>query len=409
MNSSELPASNFAPLPLRARGPMEVLDISVRVYKQYFWTLLAWSALVVVGGVVLAFLPGGGLVAFLLYPLLTGACVCAIAAAVRGQAVNFKQCGDFSKSRYGPMLGMYVLSALVAGGIIIVGAIVVGLAVVALSSLGDSSASMALMVVLGIIGLIASLWIFSCLTIWLTFVQIVVCMEEDKRGTPALRRAFDLLRGHWVRISMLFLVVGLAILTVLAILAVLSVMVVGIGSLRDVFNGQSLEGDGAFWGIVIAWGAAYIAFQIVCNPLVYITLGMFYLDVRIRKEALDLEWTAHTTTPAEMPFDSAPANVWNTASTVENAPTFVAMPQNAPAAPANNSWYDALPATPAAPVPHHSTAPVATVAQRVICHHCGASVVPAEICSNCGTRLPVLPNSTTLLDATTDTTPPNYP
>ena len=396
---------------------MEVLDIAVRVFKQYLWVLLGWSALVVVGTTVLSFLPGIGVAAILLTPIIVGTCVCCLAAAVRGQTVSFNQCWQFTKSRFGPMLGMYLLALIITFGIFLALVIVGGLLVwgIIAASSGNSSAGAVGGIVIGLVGGLGGLLLFSCMVIWMSFVMIVVCMEEDKRGTPALRRAYDLLRGHWGRILGLVTLLGLAMLALLFIFWAAGFMLFGLASISDLATGRVFD-DSRMWGALSVFGFGYIALQIVWNPVFYLTLTLFYLDLRIRKEALDLEWSAHTTTPeldarelVETPpqwSNATGANAFTTPisanpmnanpvqqSTVEFDRTQPAtLPTQSPAAP--DAWYDSLPATPAAPLPPTVAAPPVALAPRTICHHCGASVNASPDangvahCPNCGQTLP---------------------
>ena len=411
------PESTFAPLPLRPRGPMEVLDIAVRVFKQYLWVLLGWSALVVVGTSVLSFLPGLGIAAVIFTPIIVGACACCLAAAVRGQPVSFGQCWQFTKSRFGPMLGMYLLALLIMFGIFLALIIVGGLLVwgiVAVSS-GNSSAGLVGGVVIGSVGGVGALLLFSCLIIWISFVMIVVCMEEDKRGTPSLRRAYDLLRGHWGRILGLSTLLGLGMLALLVIFWAAGAMLFGVAALGDLFSGRVFD-DSRLLGALSIFGIGYIALQIVWSPLFYLTLTLFYLDLRIRKEALDLEWSAHTTTPEIDGRElAAPAPQWTGATDATNtfAPPISANAMNqgstvefdrTPSAtlpptqsPAPDAWYDSLPETTSAPLPPTIAAPPVALAPRTICHHCGASVSASPDangiahCTNCGQALPATP------------------
>src|SRR5215216_4333631 len=96
----------FTPLPLSARNVLELIDTSLKVYKQYFLVLLGWSALLHLVSLGVARLPGvGGLLAFSLTPLQIAVAACSVAAAVRGQDVSFGQCWEFAKARYPGMIG----------------------------------------------------------------------------------------------------------------------------------------------------------------------------------------------------------------------------------------------------------------------------------------------------------------
>jgi hypothetical protein len=190
-----------------------------------------------------------------------------------------------------------------------------------------------------------------------------------------------------------------------AIFVACGVLLVGISTLQDVYNGRST--GSAMWGLFGVWGASMVALWVAWNPIFYLTLILFYLDLRIRKEALDLEWTAHTTTPAEALNASQSPARWDTGSmfgstgTVENGATFVSLAPTGSTEPTGGAWYDAVPLAPTTPVPSARQEPApGVVAPRVICAHCGASVPAADFCSNCQARLPVA-------DTLGDSTPGN--
>ncbi|HEX8835210.1 MAG TPA: zinc ribbon domain-containing protein [Abditibacteriaceae bacterium] len=320
------PQQEFAPLPLRARGILETLDLAIKVYKQYFWVLLAWSALVIVAGALAGLVPFANFVTFLFTPLIVGPVVCALTAAVRGQNITWKQCWAFTKPRYGPMLGMYVLSFLVIMGILIGFMLIGGLVFAAFAfAIAGSGASTGMQIIIAVL-LAVAFFVFLCIgsgmTVWVSLVQIVVCMEEDKGDAKSLRRAYELLRGNWVKASSLVAILMLGMLLLLGIFWGFGAAFAGVSALREAALGEA--SDGALWTLLVALGGATVAIWIIWNPIFYITLGLLYLDLRVRKEALDLEWTAHTTAEHIAP---APA-----AAPVYNAP-FVLPQSNVPAQP----------------------------------------------------------------------------
>lgn len=290
----------FTPFPLRARSTLEVFDAAIKLYKQYFWVLLGWSAIVTGISMLAAFLPGGGLAALFITPLSIGSVVCCIAAAVRGQNVGFGQCWNFTQPRYWSMLGMHILASIVGSiVIVVVGMVLVGVVVAGAMSLRD--ASVGLQIFMGIVafllfGGIATI-IATVFMSWMGLVPIVVCMEENTRGTASLNRAYEILRGHWLRITTLMALVGLAMLAVFAILGGLAALIVGIGRISDLFQGQATS-DAVIWLSVAVMGIVYMVLWLAWTPLYYLILSVFYLDIRVRQEALDLEWTAHTSAPA---------------------------------------------------------------------------------------------------------------
>ena len=297
----------FSSFPLRARGLLEIFDAAIKLYKQYFWVLLGWSAIVSGVSVLGSFV--GGATAIFLTPLPIGAVVCCAAAAVRGQSVEFNQCWKFTQPRYWMMLAMYFLAAIVA--FLVVGAFTVALvAVVAAGAFGFQSAPLAAQIGLGVlafvvVGAVMTVVWTVCFS-WVSLVPIVVCMEEDKKGTAALGRAMDIFKGNWLRITALMAIFGLGMLALMGILFGTASLVVGFGQIGDLLEGRNVE-SAATWLAVVVMGLAYLVLAMLATPLYYLILTVFYLDVRVRREALDLEWTAHASAPTPAaPEYSAP-------------------------------------------------------------------------------------------------------
>src|SRR5688572_8219363 len=109
------PEAAFAPMPLRVRGVLETLDVAIKAFKQYFWVMVAWAA--IVNGI--NTIPGVSYFSyFFTPPLIIGAASCCVAAAVRGQRVSFVQCWHFTQPRYWSIVGMHVCALLVAGVVV---------------------------------------------------------------------------------------------------------------------------------------------------------------------------------------------------------------------------------------------------------------------------------------------------
>lgn len=338
---------NFSPFPLRARGSLEIFDAAIKLYKQYFWVLLGWSAIVTGASVFGALIPLGSLAAIFLTPLSVGSVVCCMAAAVRGHSVEFGQCWRFTQPRYWMVLGMYIVASIVA--FLIAGVLtVVCVGIVVGGAFAFQSSPLSVQIVMGVLaflvfGVIGTV-VWTVSISWVSLVPIVVCMEEDKRGTTALHRAYDILKGHWLRITTLMALVGLGMLAIFAILAGAVALIVGVGQIGDLLQGNGAE-TLALWLGIAGMGLAYLVLAIVCTPLYYLILTVFYLDVRVRQEALDLEWTAHVTTPVA-PAPSAPPGFIPTP--VSPSPEYSATGFSSPAlAPLETP---AIPA-PAAPAP----------------------------------------------------------
>lgn len=405
---AELPPT-FAPLPLRPRGVLEILDAAVKLYKQYFWVLLGWAAI----AVPISMIPYlGVLMACFMVPFIVGPVACCIAAAVRGQNVGFRQCWRFTGPRYWVMAVLYVLSGVVAFVIVILLGIMAAL-LFPLAARLFSGAAVESTIFFGIIGFLLLALILSALmavvVTWQSLVPFVACMEDDKRNTVALRRAYDLLRGQSMRVIALQTLFGLGMLALLLILMSVGAVAAGLPSILESFNGRA---DNEAWlRFLLVFGLAYSLVWIFAAPIFYLVIAVLYLDIRVRHEALDLEWTAHTTAPLpiDRPF-SAPA-------IASFMPIDVAPPTNLapidpapPEPPAPHASADAADAADAAisaeavqaapqndsqamqaatiGEPVEENAPDATAGQTIICPRCGAQEAAVQtFCNTCGARL----------------------
>ena len=332
---SAVSTTDFSPMPLRARGVLENLDLTIKVFRRYAGVLLAWSALIIgVCGVVAlmgaaaagksfyeatnsgaSFGDPGGLgvaavtslmfstlgasaLGFFCYPLMIGASACCVAGAVRGQNVKFTQCWSFSRPRYGSMLGQILVAFIVLWIAIFAFAIGIGI-VVALGAWLVSQLPGMVAVPIGIVALIvlyAAFFVaFMLATMWLVLVPVVVCMEENNRNANAMGRALSLLRGNWRRASGLMLLVWLGALVVGVIARAPMTLLLGDGRPNFLMLGL------VFLGQMLVWLATF--------PLYTLLVTLFYLDARVRNEALDLEWTSHSgTTPNANATDRNAAN-----------------------------------------------------------------------------------------------------
>jgi hypothetical protein len=307
---SPLVEQAFAPMPLRVRGVLETLDVAIKAYKQYFWVLLAWAAIVNV----LNSIPFVNYVSYLFTPpLLVGATCCCVAAAVRGQSVTFRQCWRFTEPRYWSMVAMHVVAGIVMMVLFFVlligGSLAIGFTI---SQLAEAFATlpMAMQIIAGVVASFVVLLAFSlAMTVmlsWHTLTTIVVCMEDDRRNTGALSRAWELMTGQWKAVLSLMMLLMLGMLVLQIVIGATAALLIGLPSLRDMLNGN--VSDNFFWQAMIGYMMGSMLLLTIYMPIHYLAATLLYLDLRVRKEALDIEWTAHTTAP--------PINEWAT----QNAP-----------------------------------------------------------------------------------------
>lgn len=336
------PAAAFSPLPLRARSVVELLDTSVKVYKQYFWVLLAWSALINLLSVLTS------CVWFLATPIFLGVAACCVAAAVRGQNVSFKQCWQFAQSRFGGMLGWYLLTMLIIFAVMFVlSALSIGAGVYLFAFFSSATSTTqgvsatVYFVSVAVILSIVSIGLFT----WGHIAPVVVCMEENNPNKSILRRSWDLMQGNWMRATSLMTILTLAAFALWAMFLAAGALVMGFDKVQQAFSGAYSPGFWTIFGVIMS---SYLLVFTLFMPAFLLAIVLFYLDIRVRKDALDLEWTTHVTAP--------PAS--------QNAP--LAPTISAPVSPANApigaaipiGFENVAPSVPAAPLQTAPTTPM---------------------------------------------------
>jgi hypothetical protein len=243
---------------LSPRGIGEILSAAFQLYRRHWRTLVAIAAVVVVPLTVLQYVIGhwvrthgqqmqgqvvvstsfwavagasllAALVGLLLYQVLTGAITRTIAAEVAGQDLGLEQSYRFGFARLGPILVVSILVGL---------ATVLGL----------------------IVFIIPGIYIGVRLA-----VSIQALVVEDKRGTEAMRRSWDLVGGHWWHAAFTLLMAALITGVVNAVIT-------------------APFGAGA-WFIQGITAAVATTITLPYGALVGVLL---YLDLRARKERLDL-------------------------------------------------------------------------------------------------------------------------
>ena len=257
MNQPIGQGGGMAAMPPRRIG--EILSAAFQLYRRHWRTLMAIAAVVVVPLTVLQYGIGhwfrtngqqledevvastsfwavasasllAALVGLLLYQVLTGAITRNIAAEVAGQELDLEQSYRFGFARLVPVLVVSIL---------------VGLATL-----------LGLMVFI-----IPGIYIGVRLA-----VSIQSLVVEGKRGTEAMRRSWDLVGGHWWHAAFTILVVGL--FTAVA---------------NAVITAPFSAGAWFLQGIAAAVATT------VTLPYGALVGVLLYLDLRTRKERLDLD------------------------------------------------------------------------------------------------------------------------
>lgn len=291
---------------LRPRGALELFDASLRLYKAYFWQLLGVSALVWVGtGLGYFFLlsiislvnssgygenaavvsPLSAVVFFLLVPFLYGAIGCCLEAAIDGRDVSFRECIKYTRIRYMALLKSQFFAVAMA---IILGLIlgIIFIALLLFASQGTSPDILAplLSFIVIVLYICCSLYFFGALTL----MPLLICLEYHSRHIiKPTERSHQL---SWSRAKSLIILVfthALGLLFLSIVLTGFTEVMVDFILLQDFMRGFSSDASSFFLLIGALFSSTVIA--MFWSPFYLMTLGTFYVDVRIRKEAFDLE------------------------------------------------------------------------------------------------------------------------
>jgi hypothetical protein len=244
---------------LAPRSIGEILSAAFQLYRRHWRTLLAIAAVVVVPLTLLQYGfghwfrtngrqlhdPAGvstsfwamvsasllaALVGLLLYQVLTGAITRTIATEVTGQDLDLEQSYRFGLARLGPVLVVSVLVGL---------ATLLGL----------------------IVFIIPGIYIAVRLA-----VSVQALVVEDRRGTEAMGRSWELVGGHWWQAAFTLLVAALIT-----------------GVVNAVITAPFSTGA---WLVQAIAAAVATTVTLPYGALVGVLL---YLDLRARKERLDLD------------------------------------------------------------------------------------------------------------------------
>ena len=117
--------------------------------------------------------------------------------------------------------------------------------------------------------------------LWVAFsLAVPVLLTEEVRGRRALGRSRDLVRGFWWRV---FAVVVLGYILSGILSGAISALVVGVSTVQ--------QGQASLLGIVVSIVAGTVS-KLLTTPFIAAFITVLYFDLRVRKEAFDLQLLA---------------------------------------------------------------------------------------------------------------------
>jgi Membrane domain of glycerophosphoryl diester phosphodiesterase len=206
--------------------------------------------------------------------VLTGLLTIVIGRGILGQQVSIGRAWTLVRSRLWALLGATVLILLIYIGVWIPWAVVLTILIVA--SLGWAALAW------GILGGLAMLAVTALVVVRLSLAVPATVLERCGPGA-CLRRSWNLTRGSFWRLLGILLLTGLVIGLASAILRIPFLIVSG------VVGGAGLgTGASASVASVIVSGIGTIVAGAIVAPIVSGVVVLLYLDMRMRKEGLDL-------------------------------------------------------------------------------------------------------------------------
>ncbi|WP_349816423.1 hypothetical protein [Streptomyces sp. MRC013] len=199
-----------------------------------------------------------------------------VSRSVLGRPVTLGEVWRDARPRLVPLLGLMLLLPLVATAVMAVG-VLPGLAV--------GSAPGALLTVLGgLVALLAVCWLMVRFSL-----SYSVVMLERQGVVASLRRSARLVRGSWWRTF------GILILTVLLTFLVMMIVAVPFSLLAFAVSGEGMGGllSGGVspydWTFLVITHVGAVVASAITYPISAGVPVLLYVDLRIRREALDLE------------------------------------------------------------------------------------------------------------------------
>ncbi|WP_235563951.1 hypothetical protein [Arthrobacter sp. Soil763] len=218
------------------------------------------------------------LLAILLSVVMQGFMAVPVARSLLNRPTGFRQMWTLARSRTGALLALAVV--LVLGAVAAVALAVA--ATVAVVGLLDRSAGVLLVILFPLLAVVL-LW----LAIRFQAAPSAIAVEE-LGAFAGLRRSWHLTGGHWWRIFGITLVVGLLVGVITQVILI-PVNLLGQGLGGTVFAQGGDAGDQAVNAAVVVLGTVVAALVAAVGfAFQTSTVALVYLDLRMRKDGLDL-------------------------------------------------------------------------------------------------------------------------
>lgn len=228
----------------------------------------------------------------------------AVSYAVLGRDLPARELWRTARPRTPSVYGVQLLTWLLVGGVTLLG---YGLFLFALLGVLELGPDVLGMHALGATALLLAIPVlFGCMAVAaLCYIRLAfgpsAATLEKQRPVAALRRSWHLVRGSWWRVLGITLLVS--ILCSIADQLLQSVLMLTGGVSVELLTG--VGGDDPSLGSIVALVAVFasvLAFgSMLTMPFPYLVATLLYLDLRIRREGLDLTLAASAGLPPHRP------------------------------------------------------------------------------------------------------------
>lgn len=233
---------------------------------------------------------GGSLLQVLATVLLSGLIVVAVSRSVLGRVASSKEVWERTKSKFLPLIGLNIITSIISGLMMIIGIVVFFVLLASAASTAETETELFQNLGISLVGLLilmlASVLVSSYLSIKFSVAPPAMVLE-NLGVFAALGRSWRLTRGNFWRL------LGINILT-----AIITFMVAGIfvgiadalGAIFIVVGSSSPE------DVIASLNTTYILVmvmstiaQLLILPFTSSVNALLYIDLRMRKEGLDVE------------------------------------------------------------------------------------------------------------------------
>ena len=233
---------------------------------------------------------GGSLLQVLATVLLSGLIVVAVSRSVLGRVASSKEVWERTKSKFLPLIGLNIITSIVSGLMMIIGIVVFFVLLASVASTAKTDREFLQDLGVSLVGLLILMVISALVSSYLSIkfsVASPAMVLENLGVFAAIGRSWSLTRGNFWRLF------GINILT-----AIITSMVAGIfggiaGALGAIFV---VVGSSSPEDVLASLNTTYILTmvmstiaQLLILPFTSSVNALLYIDLRMRKEGLDVE------------------------------------------------------------------------------------------------------------------------